>query len=143
MNSLVKITAASIVVVLIACGSVNDMEQSMKLMDLDHHEEFIKQLDLAGIPFRVASDRQVFYSSRNAEDVREISKSVLGISGDQKVRGVTVPATLAPEVALRLTEKKIPFEVLYDGDRTMFTWPANLNETAQSYVMEVLEDNGA
>ncbi len=115
-----------------------DNELSSKFNKPEHHELFIKRLGEKGIDFRVGKDGRVFYPASEGEEVNKIFKSVLGLTNTLTNKGATVPISKAPEIAAALVSIKIPFEVTYKNETSIFTWSRHLDSQAMDVVKVIL-----
>jgi len=126
---------------MVVCACAAESETSSKINDPELHSRFVDLLEKEGVAYRIADDGQVFYPTSEREKVSKIFRSVLGVS-DPVYKGASVGYEQASEIASKLVEVRIPFEVLYQENTVIFKWPEHLNDKAIEIVTRVLSDHG-
>jgi flagellar biosynthesis/type III secretory pathway M-ring protein FliF/YscJ len=119
----------SLFVVLLSVSCAPDVEQSVKYYDKAHHEQLIKRLKEEGVPYRIASDGQVFYPVSTRDVVKKISAEIIG-PVDKSKTGVTIEKKYAEEISKHLDRAGIQYELGEVEGNALFTWDASVNDSA-------------
>jgi len=126
----------------LACSSHDEVFIACQKMARSHdHEQLLKHLEEANIPFQVGDENWILCRPKDREKVSELGRHILGITQETEVSGASASAKDSPEIAAALVRAKIPFEVIpnSEGTKFTFTWSVDLNSQAMAIVTELVD----